>query len=159
MSKESLKDKLINAISAIFKNEAEEEVQEEAVIEEEVKDEPASEEIVEEKVDEVVTEEVKVAEGEEETKEEVVEVDNQEVVNSAIEAERQRIQEIEAIAGTIDADLVQEAKFTNICDAKELALRAQQREAEKANQALEANDGSSGVDFLPPVPYLFRWNR
>ena len=133
MSKESLKDKLINAISSVFKNEAdfEEEVKEEAVIEE-VEEKPVVEEVVEEeKVDEV-----EEAEGEEETKE-VVEENNQEVVNSAIEAERKRIQEIEAIANGIDADLVEEAKFTNVCDAKELALRAKQREAEKANQALE----------------------
>lgn len=154
MSKESLKDKLINAISTIFKNEAEEEVieevKEEVEIKEEVKEEPAAEEIVEEeKVDEV-----KEAEGEEEPKEEVVEVDNQEVVNSAIEAERQRIQEIEAIANTIDADLVQEAKFTNICDAKELALRMQQREAQKANEALEdlkADSEASKVNEVESV--------
>ena len=153
MSKESLKDKLINAISAIFKNEAEEEVieevKEEAEIKEEVKEEPPVEEIVEEKVDEV-----KEAEGEEEPKEEVVEEDNQEVVNSAIEAERQRIQEIEAIANTIDADLVQEAKFTNICDAKELALRMQQREAQKANNALEdlkADSEASKVNEVESV--------
>ena len=147
MSKESLKDKLINAISAIFKNEAEEvneaevveEVKEEVVIEE-VKEELVSEEVVEEeKVDEV-----KEAEGEEETKEEVVEENNQEVVNSAVEAERQRIQEIEAIANGIDADLVEEAKFTNVCDAKELALRAKQREQEKANNAL--NDLKDDVE-------------
>lgn len=157
MSKESLKDKLINAISAIFKNEGEieeapvEEVKEEVEIKEEVKEEPAAEEIVEEeKVDEV-----KEAEGEEEPKEEeVVEEDNQEVVNSAIEAERQRIQEIEAIANTIDADLVQEAKFTNICDAKELALRMQQREAQKANEALEdlkADSEASKVNEVESV--------
>lgn len=161
MSKESLKDKLINAISAIFKNEGEieeapvEEVKEEVEIKEEVKEEPAAEEIVEEeKVNDEVTEEVKEAEGEEEPKEEVVEVDNQEVVNSAIEAERQRIQEIEAIANTIDADLVQEAKFTNICDAKELALRMQQREAEKANNALEdlkADSEASKVNEVESV--------
>ena len=159
MSKESLKDKLINAISAIFKNEAEEaevieEIKEEAEIKEEVKEEPASEEIVEEKVNDEVTEEVKEAEGEEEPKEEVVEEDNQEVVNSAIEAERQRIQEIEAIASTIDADLVQEAKFTNICDAKELALRMQQREAQKANEALEdlkADSEASKVNEVESV--------
>ena len=138
MSKESLKDKLINAISSVFKNDAdfEEEEKEEAIVEE-VQEEPASEEVVEEeKVDEV--KEVEEAEGEEEIKEEVVEEENnQEIVNSAIEAERKRIQEIEAIASDIDADLVQEAKFTNVCDAAELALRAKQREAEKANQALE----------------------
>ena len=153
MSKESLKDKLINAISTIFKNEAEEvveEVKEEAEIKEEVKEEPAAEEIVEEEKED----EVKEAEGEEEPKEEVVEVDNQEVVNSAIEAERQRIQEIEAIANTIDADLVQEAKFTNICDAKELALRMQQREAQKANEALEdlkADSEASKVNEVESV--------
>ncbi len=154
MSKESLKDKLINAISAIFKNEAEEaevieEIKEEAEIKEEVKEEPAAEEIVEEKVDEA-----KEAEGEEEPKEEVVEVDNQEVVNSAIEAERQSIQEIEKIANGIDADLVQEAKFTNICDAKELALRMQQREAQKANEALEdlkADSEASKVNEVESV--------
>ena len=153
MSKESLKDKLINAISTIFKTEADEvveEVKEEAEIKEEVKEEPAAEEIVEEEKED----EVKEAEGEEEPKEEVVEVDNQEVVNSAIEAERQRIQEIEAIANTIDADLVQEAKFTNICDAKELALRMQQREAQKANEALEdlkADSEASKVNEVESV--------
>lgn len=158
MSKESLKDRLINAISAIFKNEAEEEVvveevKEEAEIKEEVKDEPVAEEVVEEVNDEV-TEEVKEAEGEEEPTEEIAEADNQEVINSAIEAERQRIQEIEAIAGTIDADLVQEAKFTNVCDAKELALRMQQREAQKANEALEdlkADSEASKVNEVPAV--------
>ena len=153
MSKESLKDKLINAISLIFKNDAEieEEIKEEVVIEEEVKEEPAAEEIVEEeKVNDEVTEEVKEADGEE-PKEEIVEENDQEVVNSAIEAERKRIQEIEAIAGTVDADLVQEAKFTNICDAKELALRMQQREAEKANNALKdlkADTESSKVNEI-----------
>ena len=156
MSKESLKDKLINAISTIFKNEGEieeapvEEVKEEVEIKEEVKEEPVAEEIVEEeKVDEV-----KEAEGEEEPQEEVVEENIQETVNSAIEAERQRIQEIEAIASTIDSDLVQEAKFTNICDAKELALRMQQRESQKANEALEdlkADSEASKVNEVESV--------
>ena len=148
MSKESLKDKLINAISSVFKNDAdfEEEVQEKAVIEE-VQEEPANEEVVEEeKVDEV-----KEVEGEEEIKEEVVEENNAEVVNSAIEAERKRIQEIEAIANGIDADLVEEAKFTNVCDAKELALRAKQRETEKANQALEDLKEDSEVSKVNEV--------
>lgn len=151
MSKESLKDKLINAISSVFKNEAdfEEEVKEEAVIEE-VEEKPVVEEVVEEeKVDEV-----QEAEGEEEIKEEVVEENNQEVVNSAIEAERKRIQEIEAIANEIDADLVQEAKFTNVCDAKELALRAKQREAEKANQALDDLINDSEASKVNEVPAI-----
>ena len=150
MSKESLQTKLINAITSIFKNDAEieEEVKEEAVIEE-VKEEPANEEVVEE----VKADEVENVEGKEENTE-VVEENNQEVVNSAIEAERKRIQEIEKIANDIDADLVQEAKFTNVCDAAELALRAKQREAERTNQALadlKEDTASSKVNEVESV--------
>ena len=117
MSKESLKDKLINAISSIFQNEATEE-------EEEKKKDAAEEEENKDSEDKKKPE-----------KEDVSEV---EVTNAAREAERKRIQEIEEIAYSIDADLVQEAKFGNTaCDAKELALRSLQREKEKTNQALE----------------------
>ena len=127
MSKTNLKDQIINAISSIFKNDAE--------VEEEDKKEAVAEE----------EEEKQNAEGEEEAPEEEKEQEEEkanvsevEIANSAREAERKRIQEIEAIAGSIDADLVQEAKFGNsACDAKELALRAMQRENEKANQALD----------------------
>ena len=118
MSKESLKDKLINAISSIFQNEATED-------EEEKKKDAAEEE--EENKDS--------KDGKKPEKEDFSEV---EVANTAREAERKRIQEIEEIAYSIDADLVQEAKFGNsACDAKELALRSLQREKEKSNQALE----------------------
>lgn len=136
MSNESLKTKLINAITSIFKNDAETEDEKvEAVIEEEENKDIVSEEEKEtEEVKEEIAEDVQ-EEGEEGT-EEVA--DTQEVVNSAIEAERKRIQEIEEIANTIDADLVQEAKFgNNACDAKELALRAMQRDIEKNKSALE----------------------
>ena len=136
MSNESLKTKLINAITSIFKNDAETEDEKvEAVIEEEENKDIVSEEEKEaEEVKEEIAEDVQ-EEGEEGT-EEVA--DTQEVVNSAIEAERKRIQEIEEIANTIDADLVLEAKFgNNACDAKELALRAMQRDIEKNKSALE----------------------
>lgn len=125
MSKETLKDKLFNAISSIFQNEVdEEEEKKDAVDEEEEKQNAEGEE---EKPDE--------EEKQEEAKENVSEV---EIANSAMEAERKRIQEIEEIAGSIDADLVQEAKFGNsACDAKELALRAMQRESEKTKQKLD----------------------
>ena len=135
MSDESLKTKLINAITSIFKNDAEAEDEKvEALIEEEEKTEPTAE------VQEVeAKEEAEVTEVTEEPSEaeEVEVVDNQEVINSTIEAERKRIQEIEEIANTIDADLVQEAKFTNVCDAKELALRAIQRDVENNKKALK----------------------
>jgi ATP-dependent protease ClpP protease subunit len=136
MSNESLKTKLINAITSIFKNDAETEDEKvEAVIEEEENKDIEGEEVQEE-----VKEETEIVEdAEEEGEEEKVEIaDTQEVVNSVIEAERQRIKEIEEIASTIDADLVQEAKFgNNACDAKELALRAMQRDIEKNKSALE----------------------
>ncbi|MBR5202377.1 MAG: Clp protease ClpP [Clostridia bacterium] len=74
------------------------------------------------------------AQQEQEEKENALKV---EVANSAIAQERQRLQEIEKISNSIDADLVQEAKFgETACDAKELAYRSMQREAEKANKAL-----------------------
>lgn len=132
MSKESLKDKLINAISSIFQNDADEEEEKEQA---EIKEE-------EEKTN---------AEGEEEKPEEEEEekanVSEVEIANAARDAERQRLQEIDAIAHSIDADLVQEAKFGNTaCDAKELALRSLQRESEKSNEALKKlqsdNEGS-----------------
>ena len=120
MSKESLKDKLINAISSIFQNEATED-------EEEKKKDAAEEE-----------EENKDSEDGKKPEEEKENVSKIEIANTAREAERKRIQEIEEIAYSIDADLVQEAKFGNsACDAKELALRSLQREKEKSNQALE----------------------
>ena len=132
MSDESLKTKLINAITSIFKNDAETEDEKvEALIdEEEKKDEPAEVQAEETKDEAEVTE---VTEEKGET-EEVV--DNQEIINSAVEAERKRIQEIEKIANTIDADLVQDAKYKNVCDAKELALRAIQRDVENNKKAL-----------------------
>lgn len=132
MSNESLKDKLINAISAIFKNDAEiVEETEKAVIEEEAKN--AESEEAKNDTDVVADDTNSVTE---ETKKAEENANTQDVVNSAVEAERKRIQEIEEIASGIDADLVQEAKFTNVCDAKELALRAMQREQERANSAL-----------------------
>lgn len=150
MSNESLKTKLINAIISIFKNDAEnEDVKEDALIEEEENKEPATEEIEAEKED------AEVPEVAEEVSEEAEQDNTQEIVNSAIEAERKRIQEIEEIAKNIDADLVQEAKFgNNVCDAKELALRAMQRETEK-NQAalkdLQADSDASKVNEVESV--------
>ena len=145
MSKESLKDKLINAISSIFQNDAEEEEEKEQA---EIKEEEEKQNADGEEEEKEKENKTKNAEGDEESEEEKDEEKensiNQEVVNSAVEAERQRIQEIEAIANGIDADLVQEAKFTNICDAKELALRAKLREQERANEAL--NDLKDDVE-------------
>lgn len=137
MSKESLKDKLINAISSIFQNDAEEDEEKKDAVEEE--------------------EEKENAEGEEKKpeEEEKENLSKTEVAN-AVEAERKRIQEIDEIAHSIDADLVQEAKFGNTaCDAKELALRALQRETEKSNNALkklQADNVASKVNDVSSEP-------
>ena len=144
MSKETLKDKLFNAISSIFQNEVAEEEEKKDAVDEEVKEENQNAEGEEEKPEE--------EEKQEEAKENVSEV---EIANSAMEAERKRIQEIEEIAGSIDADLVQEAKFTNVCDARELALRAMKRENETLNQKLkdlEADAKDSKVNDVSSEP-------
>lgn len=141
MSKESLKDKLINAISSIFQNDADEEEKEEKAVNEEEK-EKSNAEGEEEKS--------------EEEKEEKANISETEIANAARDAERQRIQEIDAIAHSIDADLVQEAKFGNTaCDAKELALRSLQRENEKSNNALkklQSDNQASKVNEVASIP-------
>lgn len=127
MSKESLKDQILNAISSIFKNDAavEEEEKQDAVIEEEEEKQNAEGE------EEQAPEEPKEEEEEKQNSSEI------EVAN-AVEAERKRLQEIDAIAHSIDADLVEEAKFGETrCDARELALRSLQRDSKKSSDALQ----------------------
>ena len=123
-----LKTKLLgafsNAFDSIFKNEAEDDE------EEKKKEEKASE--AEEEKDKEKQPEQK-SEEEKEKQEKAV----QEMVNSAVEAERKRIQEIQSISATIDPNMVQEALFgETACDAKELALRAMKAEQGKAEEAL-----------------------
>lgn len=146
MSKESLKSQILNAISSIFKNDAE-------VEEEEKKD--AVEEEVEEK-ENAEGEEEKPEEKPEEKEEEKENVSEIEIANAARESERKRLQEIDAIAHSIDADLVQEAKFgETACDAKELALRALQRESVKTNDALkklQADNSASKANEVSSEP-------
>lgn len=81
--------------------------------------------------------------------------DVQENVQAAIDAERKRIQEIEAIAGSIPEDMVKEAKFEKPCDAKELAFRAlvedNKKSANYMQKAIEdsANSGANDVVATP----------
>lgn len=82
--------------------------------------------------------EAKKKEEEEKQKEEQKNAMRVKVANDAKAEERKRLQEIDSIANSIDEDLVQEAKFgETACDAKELAFRSMQREAQKSNKALE----------------------
>lgn len=71
-------------------------------------------------------------------------------------AERTRLQEIDKISSSIDADLVQEAKYgKTACDAKELAMRQMQREAQKTNTALsdmQADSKNSKANSITSEP-------
>ena len=140
--KEQLLGAFSNAFDSIFKNKVEEEEEKE----EKAKSSESEEEEAKDKEVEQNGEEEK------EKQEQAV----QEKVNSAVEAERKRIQEIQAISATIDPKMVQEAMFgETACDAKELALRAMKAEQGKAKEALEkmqsdnANSKANEVENKP----------
>lgn len=139
MSTESLKDQLINAITSIFKNDAEED-EGNAV---ENTDAPAEEQPAEEQ-EQQQEEQPAEEQGQEEAPAEEAPAEEQPAedaaaVENAVKAERERIQSIQKISNGIDADLVQEAMFgETACDAAELALRAKQRQDEKQQNALTA---------------------
>lgn len=65
------------------------------------------------------------------------------------QAERQRIQDIDALASLYDAESIREAKYgENPCTAQELAYRMAQRAAQQGKNylsALEADTGASGA--------------
>lgn len=151
MSKETLFENFKKHVSSFFQNSAE---GEEKVTPEET---PKAEE--EGKAEDVVIETPVEAEVPK-TEEEKTEVLTEEKINSLKEeftnAERIRIQEIEKISNSIDADLVDEAKFgATACDAKELALRAMQRENEKNQKHLadlQADNEASKVNEVESVP-------
>ena len=57
---------------------------------------------------------------------------------SPVELERQRIQEIDALAGLYDAETIQAAKYgENACTAQEMTYRAAQKAAQQGKQHLE----------------------
>ena len=73
----------------------------------------------------------------------------------AIQAERQRIADIDAIASLFDADTVNAAKYTQPCTAQEMCYRAAQESAKngKAFMAnLMADNEDSGADEVTPAP-------
>lgn len=78
-------------------------------------------------------------------------VDN--AVASAVEAERQRIKDIEGIQNSIaDMDMVNEAKYTKPIDAKELAFMAMQKQAKAGDGYLEARDKELADTAITPEP-------
>ena len=144
MSKESLQDKLINAITSIFKNDAE--------IEEEGKDNGQNGEASEGAEENTAAqaegesnanEEGQAGQNDENSEEGQSEGGNSEEgienkVENAVKAERERIASIHKMSNGIDSDLIEEAMFgETACDAAELALRAKEREDAKQSKSLE----------------------
>jgi hypothetical protein len=72
-----------------------------------------------------------------------------EAKNQAVEAERERIKNIDEIADNIDQELVNKAKFDEPMDAKDLAFEAMKSDKKKADQYLndvQRDTKESGVD-------------
>ena len=77
--------------------------------------------------------------------------------SQAAAAERQRLADIDAVAGVFDAELVREAKYGDTpCTAQELAYRAAVKAAAQGKSFLAglmadaANSGAAGVGATPP---------
>lgn len=80
-------------------------------------------------------------------------------VNAAVQAERKRIQDIDAIAGLYDNETVQAAKYgEHACSAQEMAYRAAQKEAGQGKSRLSAMEddtkasGAQAVGAAPSEP-------
>ena len=77
------------------------------------------------------------------------------VAQDPVKAERQRIQEIDALAGLYDAETIQAAKYgENACTAQEMAYRAAQKAAwqgKKFLDDLEDDAKASGAQNVPAV--------
>ena len=75
---------------------------------------------------------------------------------SAVQAERTRLQEIDAVAGLFSAEMVTEAKYgENACSAQELAYRAAKAAAAHGQQFLNnmaADAQASGAAEVPAAP-------
>ena len=82
--------------------------------------------------------------------------DNTEAVNAAVKAERDRLAAIDAVAVSLPADLVQEAKYgEHPCTDAELALKALQREAKAGTKFLsdiKTDSAESGTDKIGSAP-------
>ena len=75
--------------------------------------------------------------------------------DEAVQNERQRIADIDAVASLFDADTVRAAKYTNPCTAQEMCYRASQESAKQgkafmANLTADAKD--SGAAAVTPAP-------
>ena len=83
-------------------------------------------------------------------------VDHTEAVNSAVQAERDRLAGIDEVASLFDPQLVHEAKYgEHPCSAAELALKAAQAAAKAGSKFLadaQADSAASGTSEVAPAP-------
>lgn len=81
---------------------------------------------------------------------------NADAIAAAVQAEQNRIQEIDAIAGLFDDDLVQAAKYgEHACSAQELAYRAAQKAAKNGQTFLanlDSDASASGANDVGAAP-------
>lgn len=85
-------------------------------------------------------------------------VDTSAAINSAVQAERDRLAAIDEVAGLFDPQLVHEAKYGDTpCTAAELALKAAQKAAKQGSKFLAdaaddaAASGAGAVGAVPPA--------
>ncbi len=83
-------------------------------------------------------------------------VDHTDAINAAVQAERTRMQEIDAVAGLFDADSVREAKYgEHPISAQELSYQAAQKAAKQGSAFmanLQADNKASGANSVSTAP-------
>ena len=83
-------------------------------------------------------------------------VDCTEAVNTAVQAERDRMQEIDEVSGLLDPDTVQQAKYgEKPCTAAELlmaAAKAAAKQGKKFLADLKEDSEESGAEAVPAAP-------
>lgn len=80
-------------------------------------------------------------------------VDNTEAVNAAVQAERTRMQEIDAVAALYPTDVVQAAKYgDHPCSAQEMTYRAAQAAAQQGNTVLQQMQADAQAANTANVP-------
>ncbi|MGN1370197.1 MAG: head maturation protease, ClpP-related [Aristaeellaceae bacterium] len=75
--------------------------------------------------------------------------------DEAVQNERQRLADIDAVASLFDADTVNAAKYTNPCTAQEMCYRAAQESAKQGRvfmANLNADHKDSGAEGVPAAP-------
>lgn len=79
--------------------------------------------------------------------------DHTEAVNAAVQAERTRMQEIDAVAALYSTDVVQAAKYgDNPCSAQEMTYRAAQAQAQQGNAVLQQMNADAQAANTANVP-------